>query len=182
MPEDLSESLVSSTTVFEGRVIQVRVDTVTMPSGRETTREVIVHPGAVAIVPLHANGEVSLVRQWRQPAGKTLLEIPAGTLEPDEEPAECAGRELMEEIGYRPGRLLHLFSSYLAPGYSSERLHTFLATDLTPARADADLDEAIEAVRLPLSEAAARVLAGEIEDAKTACGLLLAERWWRENV
>jgi len=181
-PSDgLRETLVSSAGAFEGRIIQVRVDTVLMPSGRRTTREVVVHPGAVAIVPLHANGDVSLIRQWRQPAGKVLLEIPAGTLEAGEEPVECARRELMEEIGSRPGHLRHLFSSYLAPGYSSERLHTFLATDLEPARAEADLDEAIESVRVPLAEAAAQVLAGEIEDAKTACGLLLAERWWREN-
>jgi len=173
----LRETLMRAEWAYEGRLVKVRVDTVSLPSGRETTREVVAHPGAVAIVPLHEDGTVSLVRQWRQAAGQVLLEIPAGTLEPGEEPAACALRELVEEVGLRAAKLTHLFSSYLAPGYSTELLHTFLATELKPEQARPEADEAIEAVRLPLAEATAMVLRGELSDAKTICGLLLAERY-----
>jgi ADP-ribose pyrophosphatase len=179
MSEDarLKETLTRTEWAYRGRLVNVRVDTVSLPSGRETTREVVAHPGAVAIVPLHDDGTVTLVRQWRQAAGQVLLEIPAGTLEPGEEPAGCARRELIEEVGLRAGELTHLFSSYLAPGYSTELLHTFLATELAPGPARPEADEAIDPVRLPLAEATAMVLRGELSDAKTICGLLLAERY-----
>lgn len=178
-PDPLAEITLSSRVGFEGRLVRVRVDEVLTANGRESVREVIVHPGAVAIVPLHSDGTVSLVRQWRQAAGRVLLEIPAGTLEPGEDPLACAHRELGEEVGLRAGRMERLFASYLAPGYSSELMHTYVAADLEPMVAQPDADEVLEPVRIPLTEAAAMVLAGELTDAKTVCGLLLAERWWQ---
>jgi ADP-ribose pyrophosphatase len=177
--DSLAEETLDSRWGFEGRLVRVRVDRVLLPTGSQSTREVIVHPGAVAIVPVHADGTVVLVRQWRQAAGKALLEVPAGTLEAGEDPSDCAHRELAEEVCLAAGSMVRLFASYLAPGYSSELLHTFLATDLTPAEGQPDADELIEVVRLPLDRAREMVLAGEVEDAKTICGLLLAEHWWR---
>lgn len=178
----LEEERVQSDYAFRGRLVHLRIDTVRLPSGRTTTREVVEHPGAVAVVPLHDDGTVSLVRQWRQPAGKVLLEIPAGTLEHGEDPLDCACRELAEEVGVTAGRMVHLFSSYLAPGYSSELLHTYLALELGPACARPDADEAIAVVRMPLAGATSAVLDGTIQDAKTVCGLLLAERCVREGL
>lgn len=179
--DGLRETCIDSHWGFEGRLVRVRVDRVRLASGREATREVVAHPGAVAIVPLHDDGALTFVRQWRQAAGRLLLEIPAGTLEPEEDPADCARRELAEEVGLECRELRRLFASYLAPGYSSELLHTYLATGLTPVASEPDWDEALQPVRLPLAEAAQMVLSGELQDAKTICGVLLAERAWREG-
>ncbi len=177
----LTEVTLGSRWGFEGRLVRVRIDEVRLPNGRESTREVIVHPGAVAIVPLHEDGTVTLVRQWRQAAGKALLEIPAGTREPDEEASACAHRELAEEVRLAAGCMTPLFGSYLAPGYSSELLHMFLATELTPAEGEPDADEVLEVRRVPLAEVTRMVLGGELQDAKTVCGVLLAAHWWQEN-
>lgn len=177
----LQEVCVGSHWGYEGKLVRVRVDRVRLPSGRETVREVVAHPGAVAIVPFHADGTITFVRQWRQAAGRVLLELPAGTLEEGEDPAQCARRELAEEVGLECRELRRLFASYLAPGYSSELLHTYLATGLTPVEGQPDWDEALQPVCMPLSEAVAMVLGGELQDAKTICGILLAERAWREG-
>ena len=171
---ELQEESVSSECAFTGRLINVRVDTVRLPSGRTTTREVVEHRGAVAIVPMLDHRQVALVKQYRRPADKVLLEIPAGTLDADESPEACAQRELTEETGYRAGRMLPLYRTYLAPGYSTEMLHCFLALDLTPATGRPDLDEQIEVQVIGLEEAEAMAVRGEIEDAKTLCGLLMA--------
>ena len=113
-----------------------------------------------------------LVRQWRQPAQRVLLEIPAGVTDEGESPQECMRRELAEEIGYQPGRLELLFSMYLAPGYSEELIHIFLADDLQPVAAAPDYDENLQVVKLPFREALDKCLRGEIQDAKTIAGLL----------
>ncbi|MBD3174878.1 MAG: NUDIX domain-containing protein [Armatimonadia bacterium] len=176
---DLREEVTGSRWGFEGKLVRVRVDEVRLPNGRETVREVVDHPGAVAIVPLHSDGTITFVRQWRQAAEKVLLELPAGTLEAGEDPADCARREMAEEVGLECRDLRHLFSSFLAPGYSSELLHTFLATGLTEVPSQLEWDEALEPLRLPLAEAQRMVLEGELQDAKTICGILLAERYWR---
>ena len=173
----LTEKTLSRREVFAGRLLRVRVDEVELPDGSRTTREVVQHPGAVAMVPLLDSGEVVLVRQFRQPAGRALLEIPAGTLSPGEDPEACAVRELIEEISYRPTGLTRLANLYLAPGYSSEYLRLFLATGLQPAQAPADADERLLPQTLPLAEALAMVRRGEIEDAKTICGLLHVACW-----
>jgi len=170
---ELTEVLIESDKVFEGRLISVRKDTVRLPNGRTSTREVVVHPGAVAIVPMLEDGRVILVKQYRHAVGKILMEIPAGTLYPDETPEECALRELREEVGYAAGRLEKLTSVYLAPGYSTELIHLFLATDLQPAEGETDEDEFLKPVTLTLDEAIAQITDGEIQDAKTVAALLL---------
>ena len=174
--DNLNETMVTSEPVYLGRVVRLYVDTVRLPDGREAQREIVRHPGAVAMVPVLPSGEVVLVRQYRHAAGRVLLEIPAGTLEPDEEPEEAASRELQEEIGYEPGSLIRLAGEYTAPGYTTELIHIYLATGLKPSSLAQDSDEFLEVVRLPLDEAVRRVEDGTIEDGKTIIGLLLAAR------
>ena len=174
--EHLREEITASEIVYAGRVLTVRLDTVRLPDGTMSIREVIVHPGAVAIVPMLDETHVLFVRQWRNAAGGALLEIPAGGMEAGETPEECAVRELMEEIGYRPRKLLPLQSIYLAPGYSSELLRLFLATDLAPERRPHDVDERLEVVTLCWEEIDGCLRRGEFRDAKTISALLLAQR------
>lgn len=174
--DQLREEVIFSKIAFQGKLLTLRVDTVRLPDGRESTREVVVHPGAVAMVPLLGADQVLLVRQWRTAAGRALLEIPAGTLSPGEAPEDCAARELMEEIGYRPTRLTPLFASYLAPGYSSEKLHVFMAEELLPEKLAHDEDENLEIVALNWREIDRMLLAGEFADSKTVSGLLLAQK------
>ena len=172
----IDEKVLASNPVYLGRLVKLYVDTVELPDGQHAIREIVRHPGAVAMVPLLASGEVVLVRQFRGAAGKPLLEIPAGTLEPGEDPDSAAARELQEEAGYRPGRLERLGGEYTAPGYTSEYIHLYLATELEVSRLSQDDDEFLEVVTLPFSEALRRVMSGEIEDGKTLIGLLLAAR------
>jgi ADP-ribose pyrophosphatase len=165
------QSVVSSQYVYRGRVVDLRVDEVRRPDGGVHRREVVEHRGAVCVVALDEAGRVLLVRQHRAPAGRTLRELPAGTLEPGEEPESCARRELAEETGYRPGRLERLLGFYSAPGFCTEYLHLFLATELEEERRDADDDEEIEVEPVPIAEALAAAARGEYEDAKTLVGL-----------
>lgn len=178
---DLIERIVESRRIFEGRIVNLRVDTVELPNGRRTTREIVEHKGAVAVVPLLDHSKIVMVKQWRTPVGRTLLEIPAGTLEHDEDPAECAKRELIEEIGYYPGKLTEMFHSYLSPGYSTEMLHTYLAEDLHEARKNRDFDEFLEVEVISLDDAVKKIWNGEIVDAKTICGVLLAKSVFQER-
>jgi ADP-ribose pyrophosphatase len=153
------------------------VDDVELPDGRRARREVVVHPGAVAMVPMLEDGRVVMIRQYRHPAGRLLYELPAGTLEPGETPEACAQRELAEEIGYEAGRLRLLFSLYLAPGYSTECIHVFVATGLRPTSSRPEGDEHVEPLVVPLEEAVAMVGRGEVRNAAAVCGLLAAARW-----
>jgi len=173
---DLAEKTIGSKPIYQGRVVNLRVDTVELPNGRTSTREVIEHKGAVAIVPMLDRETVILVKQFRQAVGRVLLEIPAGSLEIGEEPGDCARRELAEEIGYHSQKLTELFSSYLSPGYSSEKLHTYLAEELRRDVQKTDSDEFIEVVTIHLRDAVNMITSGEIVDAKSICGLLLASR------
>lgn len=176
MNEHLREKILSSENVFNGKVLNIRVDQVELPDGMLSMREVIVHPGAVAVIPITDDGKVIFVRQWRNAAAEALLEIPAGGKSINENPVECAERELMEEIGYRPGNLIPLQSIYLAPGYSSEYLHLFIATDLSPERLPHDEDERLEIVIHSWDEIDELMNKGEFKDAKTIAGLILARR------
>ncbi len=168
------EIVTGSESIYQGRVVRLRLDTVRLPDGREAKREIVEHPGAVCIVAVDAEGQVLLVRQFRLAAGKVLLEVPAGTLEAGEETAACAARELEEETGYRAAHIEPLFSMLLAPGYSTERIHAFLATGLTRTQTHFDEDESVELETLSLAEAERRALAGELDDAKTVSSLLVA--------
>lgn len=169
------ERTVSSQRIYRGRVVTLRVDEVTLPSGRHTQREIVEHRGAVAVVPLIDRGEVLLVRQYRGAVGRELLEIPAGTVEPGETLDACLQRELAEEVGMQAGRLQHLATFYPSPGFLTESVHVYLASELTPRQLAAE-EEDLTVVRLSLAEARARV-GREIVDAKSMIGLLLAGEW-----
>ena len=162
----------SSRYVYKGHNIRLRVDDVILPSGKETVREVVEHNGAVAIVAVDDKNNVLLVRQFRHAADKELLEIPAGGIDPGETPEDTARREMQEETGYAPGRLESMGGFYSAPGYASEFLRLFLATELMPARLMAEDTEEIKLVRMPLSEAVELIRNGGIQDAKSIAGLL----------
>jgi ADP-ribose pyrophosphatase len=157
--------------LYEGRILNLRVDRVTLENGRETTREIVEHRGAAAIVPLLDNGDVILVRQYRYAVGSDLLEIPAGTLEDGESPEKCAKRELEEETGYRCGELNKVLECVVAPGYSTERIHFYLARELTKAEMKTEEDERIKVENMPFRLALEKVRRGEIRDSKTVCGL-----------
>lgn len=173
MSDSLSEKKLTSELIYDGRVVHLYIDTVQLPNGHSAKREIVRHPGAVAIVPLDASRNVILVSQYRHAAGRVLLEIPAGTLNPGEDPDLCAARELQEEIGQKPGSLKKLGGIYLAPGYSTEYIHLYLATDLVESRLNMDADEFIEVSRLPMPEVIRRIQSGEIADAKTISAIMM---------
>jgi ADP-ribose pyrophosphatase len=162
----MQERTVNSRRVFDGRLIAVRVDEVELADGRRTRREIVEHPGAVVIAAW--DGErLATVRQWRHPAGAELLELPAGTLDPGEAPLATAARELAEECGLAAGSWLEGPRFYSAPGFCTELLHSFVATDLVEAPSIADADEEFETGWLTLPEALAAIDEGRIMDAKS---------------
>lgn len=169
-PQVQSPTRIDSTQIFSGRVFEVVREVVELPSGLRQDLAIVRHPGAVGVVALQPDGRVTLVRQYRHAIGRELLEIPAGRLEPGEEPRSAAARELEEETGYRPGSLESLGSFFPAPGFCSEELHLFLARDLTlagPERAAHDADEELDTVLLSLPEALERCA----QDAKSWIGI-----------
>lgn len=168
------EQTVSSEYVYRGRAVSLRVDTVELSGGRRTTREVVEHSDSVGIVAIDAEDNVLLVRQFRKSVEESLLEIPAGGIHPGEDPTDCARRELQEETGYLPQRLERVGGFYSGPGYCSEYLHLFLATDLKPSRLHANDTESIKLVRVPIPQVPDLVAKGEINDAKSIAGLLMA--------
>jgi ADP-ribose pyrophosphatase len=186
--DELVERVVGSREVHRGRYVTVRVDTVERVDGSRAERDIVGHPGAVAIVAIDTESRVVLVRQWRTAAGGSLLEIPAGTLDADpssgatEDPDEAARRELEEETGFRARTWRLLASFWTAPGFATELMHLYLATDLEPARDDdrrmPAADERLLVERIPLSEAIALVERGAIADAKSIVGLLWVSREW----
>lgn len=176
---DLNEQVTDSQRIYEGRIVNLRVDSVLLPNGKTSKREIVEHGEAVAIVPMLDAETVILVRQFRLPAGKVLLEIPAGGMNAGEDAATSARRELSEEIGKAPGRLIPLYSCYVAPGYATEKIHGFLALDLTDAPGEKDADEFLELVPMRMDDALDAIATGGIEDGKTIAGLTLAARFLR---
>jgi ADP-ribose pyrophosphatase len=172
----MSFELLKSDIVYPGRAFTIRRDTLRLPDGRENSFDIVVHIGSVIILPLDADGHLLFVRQYRHAAGAELLELPAGTLDPGESSEACASREVREETGMAAGTLEHLGGFYLAPGYSTEYMHVFLATDLHHDPLDADEDEFLTVERFPLSEALAMFERGEIQDAKSIAAILLARK------
>ncbi len=166
------EKTVSSQLIYEGRVVKLRVDTVQMPGGRETTREIVEHGDCVAIIAIDANDNVLLVKQFRKPVEKELLEIPAGGIELGEDPIATVHRELQEETGYLPRRVEQLGGFYSAPGYCTEYLYLYLATDLIPSQLYAEDTESIRLVQVPISQISSLITSGSICDAKSIAGLL----------
>ena len=163
-------SVVDSRRVYDGKVINLRVDRVRL-LGSVFEREVVEHPGAVAMLPFLDDKRLLLIKQYRHAVGKVLFEIPAGTLEEGEDPQECARRELIEETGYEASVLEKLFSCFLAPGYSSEVIHVFLASKLRKMGRRLEVDEVIEPEPMTLEKAEAMIKNGGIMDAKSICGI-----------
>jgi ADP-ribose pyrophosphatase len=157
--------------IYTGIVVNLNIDTVTLPNGITVDLEVVRHPGAAAIVPLKDDGMVILIRQFRHAAGGFIYEIPAGKLHPGEDPTVCAARELEEEIGYRADGLELLSSIFTAPGFTDEVIHIYKATGLTMGRQQLDRDEVLEVIELPLLETIRMIEIGTIRDAKSIVGL-----------
>ena len=172
--DELQEKLVSTTRIFEGKIIKVRRDEVLLPSGNTGTREVVEHQGAVAVVPVTKDGGVIMVRQFRYPVGQVLLEIPAGKLDPGERPEACALRELAEETGFVANNLRKLASIFTTPGFSNEVIHLFLAEDLIESDKKPDEDEFINTETFTPNQIRAMIANGEICDAKSLAALYLA--------
>lgn len=177
MMNKLNEKTLSTKHIFDGRVISLQVDTVELPDGSTGTREVVKHPGAVAVVAIK-DGRLLLVDQYRQALGRCELEIPAGKLEKGENPLEAAKRELQEETGYHGGQITHLHSFYTSPGFADEIIHLYLAEDLTGGELSLDDDEFIEVYEASFDEAQRFIAEGRISDAKT----LLAVYFWQLNM
>jgi ADP-ribose pyrophosphatase len=165
--------IISNEEIYRGRIFNVSLATI-REDGKTYTREIISHPGRAVIVPVFADKTVALVRQYRHPAGKRLLELPAGSLEKGESPETGAERELEEEIGVRAARIEQISEFYVSPGFLAEKMHVFLATDFTETAQNLEDDELLKIERIPLASAAELIRSGEIEDAKTIIGLTLA--------
>ena len=173
--------LLKSEILMKGRAFTIRRDYLKTPDNRETKFDIIEHGGSVVIIPVDENGNVLLVRQYRHAASMDLLELPAGTLDDGEESVVCAAREIREETGMAAGKLVELGAFYLAPGYSTEYMHIFLATDLSDDPLEADDDEFLSVETVPLAEAIRMAERGEMPDAKSLAALLMArshlEKW-----
>ena len=171
---ELKEETVSQETVYEGIIVNIRQDKARLTDGRVTGREVIEHPGGVAVFALDEEERVILVRQFRYPVGEVVLELPAGKLEKGEDPRDSGLRELEEETGLRPGTFLSMGCSFSSPGILEERIHLFFAKDLVQGPSHPDDGEFLEIVRVPYTELMDMVRRGEIHDSKTLAGILKA--------
>lgn len=169
----MAEETLSSQSIYDGRALKLRVDTVLTADGRETSREIVEHSDCVAIVAIDSNNNVLLVNQFRKPIEKELLEIPAGGIEPGEDPVATVRRELQEETGYLPRKVKRLGDFYSAPGYCTEYLYLYLATDLTPSQLRAEDTASIRLVRVPISQISSLIASGSICDAKSIAGLFI---------
>ena len=170
------EKVTTTRRIYEGRIVSLREDEVVLADGRSARREVVEHADVAVIVPIDKEGNVILVRQFRLPAREMLLEIPAGGVDEGESVEEAAQRELREEVGYRAGRLERLSGFYASPGYCTEFMHLFLATDLVEDPIEGDEDENISLERLSLAQAVRLIETGEIKDGKSIVGLLVVAR------
>jgi len=172
----MREVIVKTSKVYEGRIVKLDVHEVRLPDDTFAKRELIRHTGAAAVLPIDANGEVVMVRQFRLGPDRITLEIPAGGLDADEAPEVCAQRELQEETGFQAAELIPLGAFYPVPAYSSEVIHLYVGTGLTPAPLAPDDDEFLEVVRIPLREAVEMAERGDLIDSKTIIALLKAAR------
>ena len=175
MSLNYNEPTISSKPIFDGKVIKVKVDTVELPNGKHATRELVSHPGAVGVLAITDDQKIILVRQFRKPLEKMNLEIPAGKLEPNEDPMECALRELKEETGYTASNMTQITKFYTSPGFANEIIYLYHAEGLENGEATPDEDEFVELVSLTLEEALQLIAEGEIVDGKT----IIAIYYWQ---
>ncbi len=163
----LIEQTLRTTEIYKGKIIDLQLDEVELPNGKTSQRELVKHPGAVAVIPLTSEGRLVLVRQYRKALDKIIVEIPAGKLEENEERISCAKRELEEETGYAAKELRFVASFYTSPGFANEIIHLYLAEQLTNGEANTDEDEFLDVVEVTLDEAEQMVKEQSIHDAKT---------------
>ena len=175
------EPTIESRQIFQGKLVRLRVDTVGLPQGGTSTREIVEHSPAVAIVPLDEDMNVHLVRQYRKAIEQELLEVPAGVIHEGEGLEACARRELEEETGYGAGRLELMAAFFTTPGFCDEEIYAFLATNLTQGQPHPDEDEGIEPVSVPLSSVPELIRRGEIRDAKSIASLLMVLERMRQG-
>ncbi|MBO4983740.1 MAG: NUDIX hydrolase [Clostridia bacterium] len=173
---ELFEKKLSSRQIFDGVVVKLYVDDVELPNGKKSVREVVRHPGAVCVVPVTDEGEVIMVRQFRYAFNQVLLEVPAGKLEPNEDPLEAALRELEEESGVVASKVEHIGEIYTTVAIIDEKIHVYLATGLTYKNAHPDDDEFLEVEKIPLKTLVDMVMNGEIKDSKTQIAILKADK------
>lgn len=168
----MSEEILSTRIIYEGRILKLRVDTVKTVDGRESTREVVEHDACIVVIAVDADDNILLVKQYRRAPDKELLEIPAGGIDEGEDPETAVIREMREETGLRPRKVERLGGFYSSPGFCDEYLYLYLVEDLTPDPLSAEDTAGIEVVRVPVSGVRELVSSGKIEDAKTVAGLL----------
>lgn len=178
---ELREERVSGERVYEGVIVNIRLDKARLQDGRITNREVVEHPGGVAVFAMDEEDRVILVRQFRYPMGEVVLELPAGKLEPGEDPRDSGLRELAEETGLEPKTFLSMGCSYSSPGILAEKIHLFFAKDLVQGEVHPDDGEFLEIVRIPYAELLEMAARGEIKDGKTLAGILKASLLLREK-
>lgn len=182
MISDLIEKVLHSEIIYRGKILNLRVDTVELPNGRTSKREIVEHAGAVIIVPVKQDGQLLMIRQYRSATGRTAMELPAGNIEPGEELESAALRELQEETGYEAKELVKLCSFYSTPGFSNEELHLFLASGLTLLEQNLDDEEFIEVLTVPWGKAIDMIWSGEIYDAATVAGILAADTYMKNRL
>lgn len=171
------EKTMKTEKIYEGKILNLRIDTVELPDKKYSKREIVEHPGAVAILPLTDDNDVILVKQYRKALEKEILEIPAGKLEIGEEPRETAIRELKEETGYTAKKMEYLLEFYTSPGFSNEKLYLFIATGLVEGEAEPDKDEYIEITKIKLNDLLDMISKGDILDCKTIVGALTVNNY-----
>lgn len=173
----LHEETITTETLYKGKIITVNLETVSLPNGKTATREIVRHPGAVAVLAVTDEERVLLVRQYRKACDKTLVEIPAGKLERGEDPADCAKRELQEETGYTAREWKHLHSMYTSPGFADELIHLYVASGLTRGNQQLDSDEFLDLMEADVEEVAQLLAEDQVADAKTITALY----WWMKE-
>ncbi len=179
---DYFEKTLKTDEIYKGNIIKVQNLTVSLPNGKEATRDIVLHPGASVVIPINEQGELYMVKQFRKPLDLTTLELPAGKLDSvGEDPRVCAERELMEETGLRAEKIDHLISIHTTPGFCNEVIHMYTATGLTQGEACTDEDEFLDVEKIHVSKLVDMILEHKITDAKTIIGVLLAERKIRKK-
>ncbi len=179
---EYTEKTLKTEDIYQGNIIKIQNMTVSLPNGKQATRDIVLHPGASVIIPFNEKGELYMVKQFRKPLDKTTLELPAGKLDSKgEDPKVCAERELMEETGLRAGKLDYLISIHTTPGFCNEVIHMYTATELTQGESCTDEDEFLDVEKIHVSTLVDKILNHEITDAKTIIGVLLAERILRNS-